>query len=83
MINFVLLGDSRIRNIYEYFVFMIEGQFTPLIAKPHHNLNMLYPESNFKVDFLWGPQMETGNQKVFAKRDIYNVQIKLVYLRLS
>jgi hypothetical protein len=72
MVTFALMGDSRVRNLYEYFEFLMEGNFTPWAVKPHHNLNISYPESNFKVDFLWGPQMETGNPKVFPKREIYN-----------
>jgi hypothetical protein len=67
MVDFAFMGDSRVRNHYEYFEFLMEGHFTPWAVKPHHNLNISYPESNFKIDFLWGPQMNTGNQKVFIK----------------
>jgi hypothetical protein len=65
-VNFVFMGDSRMHNLYEYFEFLLEGNFTPWEEKPHHNLNIFYPEYNFKMDFLWGPQMETSNQKVFG-----------------
>jgi hypothetical protein len=61
-VNFVLMGDSRIRNLYEYLEFMMEDNFTTWDLKPHHNLNVSYPELNLKLDFLWGPQTDTGNQ---------------------
>ena len=61
------MGDSRIRNLYEFFEFTMEGKYTafdPHTKKPHHNLNVTYQNLNFKMDFLWAPQTETGNQYV-------------------
>ena len=63
-VNFVLMGDSRVRNLYEFFEFMVEGNFTPWAQKPHRNLNRTYHDLNFNLTFLWGPQTETGNQEV-------------------
>ena len=64
-VTFVLMGDSRVRNLFEYFQFMVLGNFTPWAVKPHRNLNATYLDFNFQVDFLWGPQTETGNQDAF------------------
>ena len=61
-VTFALMGDSRIRNIFEYFQEMFLGHFTQWSDKPHRNLQANFSEFNFKVDFLWGPQTETGNQ---------------------
>ena len=58
------MGDSRIRNLYEFFQFMLEGSFTPWVEKPHRNLNMSFENYSFNLNFLWGPQTETGNQEV-------------------
>ena len=66
-INIALMGDSRVRNLYEFFEFMFKGSFTPWAEKPHRNLESKYPDFNVNIDFLWGPQMETGNQEVFEK----------------
>jgi hypothetical protein len=61
-VNFVLMGDSRVRNLYEHFKFMLEGSYGTSTEKPHYNINSTYQDLNFKLDFLWGPQTETGNQ---------------------
>ena len=66
-VNIALMGDSRVRNLYEFFEFMLKGSFTPWAVKPHRNLESDYPDFNVNIDFLWGPQMETGNQDVFEK----------------
>jgi len=64
-VTFALMGDSRVRNLFEYFQEMMKGNFTPWAEKPHRNINATYPEFNFQVDFLWAPQTETGNQDDF------------------
>ncbi len=64
IVKFVFMGDSRIRNLYEYFQLKMDGSMSPSIEKPHHNLNGTYQNFNFKIDFLWAPQTETGNQYV-------------------
>lgn len=69
------MGDSRVRNLFEFFEFMMEGNFTPWAVKPHRNLNATYPEHNFQLDFLWGPQTETGNQEVFEKNWDFSLHI--------
>ena len=66
-VNIVLMGDSRVRNLYEYFELIMKGSFTPWAEKPHRNLESKYPNFNAKVNFLWAPQMETGNQDVFER----------------
>ncbi len=63
-VNFVLMGDSRVRNLYEFFEFMVEGNFTPWEIKPHRSLNITYDDFKFNLTFLWAPQTETGNQEV-------------------
>ena len=59
------MGDSRTRNIFDYFEQMVWGNFTPWVEKPHCNIRSHFSDFNFKVDFLWGPQTETGNQLNF------------------
>ena len=66
-VTFALMGDSRVRNLYEYFQQMLQGNFTAWAEKPHRDLDASYPDFNFQVDFLWGPQTETGNQDVFEQ----------------
>jgi hypothetical protein len=44
-VTFALMGDSRVRNLYEFFEFMVEGNFTPWAVKPHRNLYISYPVS--------------------------------------
>ena len=56
------MGDSRIRNLYEHLKFMMEGRYGTSGEKPHYNINSTYPDQHIKLDFLWGPQTETGNQ---------------------
>jgi hypothetical protein len=63
MVNFVFVGDSRIRNLFEYFVFLHEGRSGWSSKKAHHNLLKVYKESNLKMDFLWGNQMENTKKK--------------------
>jgi hypothetical protein len=61
-VNFVYVGDSRVRNIFEFSESLIEGKFTTWDEKPHHNIRNVYDEINFTMDFLWGPQTDYGNQ---------------------
>ena len=60
------MGDSRVRNQYEYFQAILGGYVTTWGEKPHHNLQSNFSEYNFKLNFLWGPQLETGKQLSFA-----------------
>ena len=59
VVNVVVIG---MRNLYEYFETMFDGHFTPWWETPHDHVNITYQPFNIKVDYIWGPQMETGNQ---------------------
>lgn len=61
-VNFVLMGDSRVRNIFEFSEGLIGGKVTTWDEKPHHNIHNVYEDINFLLDFLWGPQTDYGNQ---------------------
>ena len=62
MVTLAFAGDSRARNLYEYFDSMLEGTFAPWKTKPHNSINRMDPKYNLKIDFIWGPQLETGDQ---------------------
>ena len=81
-VTFVLMGDSRIRNQYEYFQAILGGQVTTWGEKPHHSLQSNFSEYNFKLVFLWGPQMETGKQLSFinSKQACFAHRIYIVQL---
>ncbi len=57
-----MMGDSRIRNIYSYFEFMYSNKCDSCDRNIHVSQNLTFQKDNFKIDFIWGPQTETGNQ---------------------
>jgi hypothetical protein len=64
------MGDSRIRNIFEYFEYMIIGEKVTQ-NRPHYNLQHVFADVNLKLDFLWTPLTEYGNQEVFTLKIIF------------
>jgi hypothetical protein len=68
------MGDSRIRNIFEFFENLIKGQKVSK-SKPHYNIHNVYENISFKMDFIWEPQTDFGNQCVFIRFPIFLGQI--------
>jgi hypothetical protein len=58
MVNFLLMGDSRIRNIADYLENVVTNHSIPWFEKAHRHINKFYPDVNLNLDFLWAPLTE-------------------------
>jgi hypothetical protein len=67
LVNFAMMGDSRVRNLYQYFEFLNSQECYSCNMKLHYNRNLTFENINFKIDFIWGPQTETGSQYVLTE----------------
>ena len=87
MINFLLMGDSRIRNIADFLENVVTNHSVPWFEKAHRHFNKNFPDANFNMDFLWGPLTEFHeNREVYILKSTSAVQITvrlLVYIRLT